>query len=286
VTLPSRILVATDLSTRSDVAVERAAELAERFGAKLSILHVLEQDQSFRLYEGNTAFARAEIEKQAKGLAARLSVEALVETGDPFEQICRVASEGDYDLIVIGRHRKRLVRDLFVGTTAERVVWHGTHPVLLVKAESTAPYQRLAIAVDGSDTCAEALRVVKALDLIGGADVRAVHAIEPIASTMMAGHPDARAVCDQVDSEQVSATEDLVKFLEDRGHGELASTIHIDNGAPIPVLRSFIKDNGTDLLVMGTHGRTGFKRLVLGSVAEEALRALEVDILTVPPKKP
>lgn len=284
--MPGQILVATDLSHRSGVAVERAAELAERFAAKLSILHVIEQDQPVRLFEADTALARAVLEKQVKGLPAGLSVEVLIRIGDPFEQIGRVASEGDYDLIVIGRHRKRLVRDLFVGTTAERVVWHGTHPVLLVKAESTTPYQRVAIAVDGSEPCAEALRAAKSLDFTDGARVRVVHAHEPFAKAMMAGHSDVRAVADHVDSELASAREDLVKFLQDSGHGELASTIYIDEGAPITVLSSFIQDSGTDLLVIGTHGRSGIGRLVLGSVAEEALRTLDIDILAVPPKRP
>ncbi|MFN3991248.1 MAG: universal stress protein [Erythrobacter sp.] len=282
--MSGQILVATDLSHRSDVAVDRAAQLAQRLAAKLSILHVIEQDQPVRLFETDTALARAVLEQQAKGLPAGLSVEVLIETGDPFEQIGLVASEGDYDLIVIGRHRKRLVRDLFVGTTAERVVWHGIRPVLLVKAESTTPYQRVAIAVDGSETCAKALRAAKALGLTNAARVRVVHAHEPFATAMMAGHSDVRAVADHVDSELASAREDLAKFLHDSGHGELADTIYIDEGAPITVLRSFIHDSGTDLLVMGTHGRTGIGRLMLGSVAEEALRTLDLDILVVPPK--
>jgi len=283
--VPGHILVATDLSHRSDVAVERAAALAERFAAELTILHVVEEDQPYRMFEAEKALARAVLEKQVQGLAAGLSVDLLVKTGDPFEQIGRVASEGDFDLIVIGRHRKRLVRDLFVGTTAERVVWHGTHPVLLVKAASTAPYQRVAIALDGSEPCAEALRVAKALDFTNGARVRVVHAHEPFAKTMLAGHGNAQALMDHVNSELASARTDLVRFLEDRGHGELASTIYIDDGAPIMVLRSFIEGSGSDLLVMGTHGRSGIGRLVLGSVAEEALRTLDIDILAVPPKR-
>lgn len=283
--MPSHILAATDLSHRSDVAVERAAALAERFAGKLTILHVLDDDQPYRMFEAEKALARALLEKQVQGLAAGLSVDLLVKTGDPFEQIGRVASEGDFDLIVIGRHRRRILRDLFVGTTAERVVWHGTHPVLLVKAASTAPYQRVAIAVDGSEPCAEALRVAKALDFTNGARVRAVHAHEPFAKTMLAGHDDAQAVWDHVDSELASARRNMIKFLEDRGHGDLASTIYIGDGAPIDVLRSFIEDSRSDLLVMGTHGRSGIGRLVLGSVAEEALRKLEIDILAVPPKR-
>jgi universal stress protein E len=284
--LLGHILVATDLSARSDVAVGRAAELAERFAAKLTILHVVERDQPVSLFEAEVGLARGIVETQAKGLADRLTVDTMVEIGDPFEQIGRVASEGNYDLIVIGRHRKRLFRDLFVGTTAERVVWHGTHPVLLVKAASTAPYQRVAIAVDGSQPCADALRVAKALDLMSGARVRVVHAHEPFAKTMLAGHGNPQALRDHVNSELASARQNLVEFLEEQGHGDLASTLHIDDGAPITVLRSFINDSGTDLLVMGTHGRSGLGRLVLGSVAEEALRSLDVDILAVPPKKP
>jgi len=281
----AHILVATDLSHRSDAAAARAGELAARFGAALTLLHVVEQDQPTSIIAQEMEMVRAALEEQALQIAqrAKCKVHTRVEAGDPFQEIGAVASQGQFDLIVIGRHRKRPLRDMFIGTTAERVIWHGTHPVLLVKTEPRAAYHRVGIAIDGSAPSAEALRVAEVLGLLDDAKLRVVHAREPFAKTMLAAHANREAVDAHVNAELDLARNELISFLEGAGRADLSERLYIDDGAAIDVLHRFIEQDHADLLVMGTHERSGISRFVLGSVTEEALRSLEIDILAVPP---
>jgi universal stress protein E len=280
------ILVATDLSHRSEAALQRSAGLAGLFGATLTILHVVEHDQP-------QAYVERELEQAREGLAAagrrlrdavgsEIDVRALA--GDPFEMIGDQALKSGADLIVLGSHRKRLLRDLFAGTTAERVIWRGTHPVLMVKRAPAGAYRRVGIATDCSEPSAVALKAAATLGLLSEVEIDVVHARVPFAKTMLAAHANQDAVHDHVVAEMQNARSELEQFLAGSGRSDLASHLHIREGEPMDVLRAFIAEREPDLLVMGTHGRSGIGRMLLGSVADEALRTLDTDILAVPQK--
>lgn len=80
-------------------------------------------------------------------------------------------------------------------------------------------------------------------------------------------------------------TKELITFLDANGLGDYGQSKHIEEGAPFEVISSTVKQLGSDLLVIGTHGRSGIAKMFLGSVAEEVLRSLDVGILTVPPTR-
>ena len=90
-----------------------------------------------------------------------------VVTGDPFDAIVRTATAQAADLIVMGAHRKQLLRNIFVGTTIERVIRTGHHPVLMVNNEVNAPYELALTPVDLSDASANAIRAARTVGLIG-----------------------------------------------------------------------------------------------------------------------
>ena len=131
------ILAATDFSTRSQRALRRAGLLARDSGAELTLVHVVDDDQPSDL----VALERREAERilgeqidaipELHGLRPR----ALVVEGDPFDGILRAAASTGADLIVMGAHRKQLLRDILVGTTIERVIRTGPFPVLMVNKE-------------------------------------------------------------------------------------------------------------------------------------------------------
>lgn len=279
-----RILVASDLSHRSEIAIARAAELARRFGARLHLLHVVEQDQPDSYVSSEIRQTEDALALEAGHLKDQFGIDLAVHVvpGDPFEMIGDFAANINADLIVMGRHRRRPLRDLFIGTTAERVIWRGTHPVLMVKGEGAGRYDRIGIALDCSEPSGAALKLAYSSGLLEDAQVSIVHARLPFAKTMLAAHANREAIEQHVSSEMRIARAELTNFLRENDAGDLTSRIYLEEGEPIAVLSSFIDRSAPDLLVMGTHGRQGLGRLVLGSVAEEALRTLEVDILAVP----
>jgi len=118
------LMVATDFSERSDRALRRATLLARQSGAFLSLVHVVDDDQPARI----VAVERMEAERLLAELAQTvrqadgIPCEAEVILADPFEGIVRAVVAKGPDLLVIGPHRRQVLRDVFVGTTAERTL--------------------------------------------------------------------------------------------------------------------------------------------------------------------
>jgi nucleotide-binding universal stress UspA family protein len=209
---------------------------------------------------------------------------ALVIAGDPFDGILRAAASAGADLVVMGAHRKQLLRDILVGTTIERVIRTGPHPVLMVNGEVEQPYRTALAAVDLSEPSVNAIRTGMALGLPGGGRLGLVHAFLPLAKGMMLySGLDRDTIDGHVADERVRATRELIAFLEANGLNDHGQTVRVEEGAPFEVISKAVTQLKPDVLIIGTHGRTGIAKALLGSVTEEVLRLLDVDILAVPP---
>jgi universal stress protein E len=283
-----RILVATDLSERSRRALRRGLSLARQFGSELTILHVTDSDRPERLVEeerrGAEMAVRELVEKVGvQGLASAPSVIARV--GDPFKVIVDEADRLKADLVVMGAHRKRLLGEVFTGTTVERVMRLGRQPVLMVNLDGEAPYGNVLAAVDLSQASAHALRTAQTLGLLDPAAAAAVHGFLPPGEALLyyAGF-DRERVEEHVTASTSEARAALNSFLRDNGVGDLTNVLLIEKGGPFEAIDSAVKQIQPDLLIIGTRGHSGLGRLLLGSVADQVLRQIECDVLAVPPK--
>jgi nucleotide-binding universal stress UspA family protein len=140
-----RILLATDFSETSAVALRYARALAEQFQASLGVLHVLEDPLVGYVSECPTptfAEIRRNMEADAREHLdtlfteverSRLHVQLLTKWGSPFVEIVRVARESGIDLIVIGTHGRGPVKHMLLGSVAEKVVRNSPCPVLTVR---------------------------------------------------------------------------------------------------------------------------------------------------------
>jgi nucleotide-binding universal stress UspA family protein len=141
------ILLPTDFSEPSDVAVRYAKALAENFGSSLHVLHVLEESNlTWVASEGFTPplglDVRGEVEKSARERLERALTDAerqkyrarlVFRVGNPFVEIVRYAREENVDLIVMGTHGRGLIAHMLLGSVAERVVRKAPCPVLTVR---------------------------------------------------------------------------------------------------------------------------------------------------------
>lgn len=282
------ILAATDFSTRSQRALRRAGQLARAMAAELAIVHVVDDDQPLRLIE-------MEVRESERMLAELISAVSelqdlrchpMVVIGDPFDAILRTAAAQTTDLIVMGTHRKQLLRDIFVGTTIERVIRTGCHPVLMANNEVNSPYESVLAPVDLSDASANAIKAARNLGLMSGSRLEILHGFLPFAKGKMSmagvGQSDIDAY---VSSERREVTEELTTFLVQNDLASLRAALRVEEGASFEAISARVEKMGPDLLVIGTHGRSGLLKVLLGSVTEEALRSLNVDILAVPPSE-
>ena len=272
----TRILAATDLSARSDRAVERAVVLAGEAGATLTILQVVDADLPARMADRQADDARLLIEAHVASLAggAAVACDNRVVFGKDHVDVLAVAEEVKAGLVVIGVHRNE-TRELFAGTTAERVLRDGATPVLLVKTRSAGPYRRPLIAVDLSECSGVAVEF--AARLLPGRELQLVHAFDTPYKAFLTDESNRREAS-RIHHEQMD------EFV--RRHCAHLPTLPapiVRQGSVGQVIRDQVEHLRPDLLVVGTHGRGGIARAVLGSVAEDLLSRPPCDVLAVRP---
>lgn len=275
------VLCATDLTPRSALAVERAAWLARRWDAALTLLHVADSEQLPDVITDEIRDTTAALQAQLGSLGADAAV--LVRSGDPFEVILDSASEAGAAVIVLGPHRRRRFLDIFRGTTAERVIRGGSLPVLMARQGPPADWRHVMIAADFSDCCRHALLTARDLGLLDAARVSVLHAFAPVARMVMSyqGAPltDIRR---EIAAERAALRRRLQRFVAECDPALRAKAVVVEGDGPA-ALHKAVADRGADLLVVGTRGAAGIRRLVLGSTAEAVLARASVDVLAVPP---
>ena len=258
------LLVATDLSARSDQAIVRAIALAGQMPAKVTIVHVA----------GDSADAaknrEVEVKNEIAGQLAHLPVgqtqtSVRVLAGKHVEAIFAAAQEEAADLLVIGKHRAVEDIGVFRGSTGERMIRFGTRSVLLVKTEAVSrPYQKIVVGVDFSPSSRSAVEF--ALDMFPKAEFILVHAYP--APRVAAG------IAERLDAQ-------FTEFMHGLGEAVAHCSQLSREGPPVPTVLKAIAAINPDLVVMGTHGRTGSGPMQIGTVAERVLSESACDVLAV-----
>ncbi|MDP1965388.1 MAG: universal stress protein [Reyranella sp.] len=281
-----KLLVATDFSTRSDRAIRRAILLAKRHGAGIILVHAIDDDQPQRIAEAELNAATDLLIEQARTLREIDGVPCdwRVVPGEPFEAIARAGDEVAADLVVLGAHRRLALRGIFVGTTAERTIRTGRLPILMANAVPAGPYRRMLIAVDLSAGSGDAVRAVGTLGLDMGLEVGVVHVFEAPGNSLVV-----RAAMTQTQSEayltdqEAQAASELSAFLRGLNVQPARWVLKPYSSSAADAICAAAREASADLVVVGTRGRTGFEKFLLGSVAEEVLRVSDCDVLAVPP---
>jgi nucleotide-binding universal stress UspA family protein len=279
------ILVATDFSTRADRAMRRATLLAKRRACRVVLLHVVDSDRPDRFVSHEYGFA----EKLLRDLADTMqridgikSEQRLV-LGTPDEAIVRAAEEIDADLIVLGPHRRRPVGDMLTGTTVERVVRTSSRPVLVAVATPAREYRSVLLASDLSEGSAQAAAAAERLGLLGDAQTSVFHAFTaPAQNMMLQASTTSQALRDYIESRRAKAAQALARFLKRRNIGVQNRVVELIETSPAKLIEKCARQLEADLIVVGTTGRTGLRRLLIGSVAEEILGEATTDVLAVP----
>ena len=281
------ILVASDLSSRSIPALERAVQLAERTGARLCVLHVVEGDLPGERLREEIRTAESDLTEQVDAIGRPDDCDVVVATGHAFHTIGEQARARASDVIFMGAHRRQFLRDVFIGTTIERVTRTAARPVLMVNSTTGAPWTRVFIATDMSETSAHSARTAQDLGLLDGAEVTFIHGYAPVTRQMMnyAGIPGER-VHEEAQREFQSTRRELGRFIQALNLGDLNYNARIIEGVGADAIAGFVEQARPDLLVIGTRGLSGVRRLFLGSVAQDLMGNLETDVLAVPPRDP
>lgn len=281
------ILVATDFSSRSDRAIRRATLISRACKADLLLIHVVDDDLPSRIVRAEQEQATVLLDEQARSLRDVDGVDCRyrVALGVPYEAIVAVSEETDAELTVIGPHRRAALRDVFVGTTAERTIRTSRRPILMANGTPAGAYRHILVAVDLSDCSADAVRAVKRLGLAAGAAVSVVHVFDaPGTALLKRSAMTAEEIKDYVAGEEARAAGELATFLGGLGFSPIRRIVKLNETSTAAAICDAAREASADLIVVGTRGRTGVAKMLLGSVAEALLRVATCDVLAVPPQ--
>jgi nucleotide-binding universal stress UspA family protein len=283
----ARILVPIDFSAPSDAALDYARLLARRWGSELHVLHVTGERLTPPHGSGApdaepAAFRRIRDRLAGKDAPRRLNIR-VVERAAPADAILNYARSAEADLIVMGTHGRRGVAHVVMGSVAESVVRRAPCPVLTMQeSPADAPsFTRILVPTDFSAPSDDALDLARVLQLRFGASIHLLHVLE---EEQTAGPFGAEVFVTEAPEVRTARLRDARERLShrvsaaDRASGRVTSEVLV--GAVASTIVNYAGDNGFDLIVMGTHGRTGLAHLLVGSVAERVIRGAACPVVT------
>ncbi len=292
---PQPILVAFDQTPGADAALDEAAYLASALGAPLELVYVWQPPLDLTPLEvGVPRPSTEEMEAAAEDRARRLrdrgvpSVRHRVEFGDPAKRLAVLGGSGRYRMVAVGTHGRTGFARLALGSIAEQVVRGAVCPVLTVRrterpavGEAPARTKRILVATDFSPAAGAAVERAVELAKKLGASIELLHAWEP---PPLIDGPGVLAAWVYDDSAARAALEEQKREVEKRG---VAVTARFEPGVAVDRILHAAVERRPDLLLLGTHGRSGIRRLMLGSVAERVVRRAPCPVLTVhaPPER-
>ncbi len=275
-----RVLVATDLSQRSDRAIRRAFRIAAQLGGRLDIAHVVDDDLPPDLVEARTEQARTLIDRFVTTVpeAGRAPHEVHVRPGDVPGEIRAMAQDLAADLVVIGTHRSRPFMDLFRETTVHRLARLAPVPILLVRDTSDRDYATVLAAIDFSPASAAACRTARAL--APGAALRGFHAVHVPYRGIESGRVNNEARYYVADAKQQLEQWSTAHELTD-----VAAATRIYDGGLGQGFQRALAEVDPDLIVLGANARPDGVTFTIGSFASSLMNDPPRDLLIAHPPR-
>ncbi len=297
-----KVLCPTDFSSSAGQALELAVLVARSFGAELHVLHGivlhtadphsptyhlpnLEEIEATLQRTAASALAR-DIAPHADGVLRIIEVQRRA----PFagEAILEYAEEINADLIVMGTHGRRGLSHLLLGSVANEVVRRAPCPVMTVRPRPEGAHlraiERILVPVDFSGAANVALAAARDLAVAWTATLDVLHVIEE--TVMPAFYAAGVTSLLQLDPEiRTRCQAELRRRVERLGGPPVVARTHVREGKAAQHIVAFAEEQGSDLIVLATAGRSGVERLLLGSVAEKVVRLAPCPVLVVPARE-
>ena len=288
------LLIPTDGSDPAEAAARRGFDLAAQLKASVHIISVADSSLATGTgYSGDSASIRARLRDQATARAASLQEDAeergldtttVVREGIPAKEIVDYADEQGLDAIAMGTSGRGGFVRAVVGSVTDKVVRTATVPVLTFNQttvdDGDGSIDSILLPTDGSDPAEAA--AARGVDLAERLDAT-VHCFS-VADKTIAGELDAL-----VPDHDSGSANPLTDEADDNAKRVAATATDCDvdcvsataTGDPAEEIVAYADEKGLDMIVMGTHGRGGFQRAVVGSVTDDVTRTANVPVLSV-----
>jgi len=290
-----KVFVAIDFSPRSDEALRQAHDRALSTGAQLAVCHIVPNElRSNLLFPDISRIAALkfprEMKQIAEAAAARVTeitrrtereFELIIDDGTPQALILSRAEEWFADLIIMGSHGQTSAADALIGSVTDSVIRHAHCPVLITR--STQRTGRILAGTDFSDRALPAVRAAAdEAERVGG-ELTVVHSLDLVWSAaaypaMAFGGVPFNISPEEMKELETIATERLEESLKQLN---ITGNTLVTTGAAGTALIEIASERKVDLIVVGTIGRTGLRRALLGSVAETVAKGAPCSVLIV-----
>ena len=277
-----KILVAFDGSSSGENALLQAFRLANDERCWITVTTVVPEYRGdidlTAVGDVHTALRRPgeELLRKAAAIAKREGalIKTVLEEGETHERIVELSEAENCGVIVIGRSGMSAVERTLVGSVTARVIGHSTKDILVVPPGTALGWKRILLATDGSTHCQPAIE--KAVDFAKsyGGRLSAVSVVD---------------LPDELYAEAPSLVDELVSKAKGyvaraRTEADLCGVeteTHVREGASYDVILKLAHEADAQLIVMGSHGRTGIARLLMGSVTERVIGHALCPVLVV-----
>lgn len=284
------ILLADDGSPHSQAAIRLLCDLPLPPQTKITALTVFTPLQSSDHARFGQSLETTRACLQEKGLSASTELQL----GYPAEKIIELAEQLHPDLIVMGAKGLRATLGILLGGVAQQVVEYANRPVLIVRAPYK-PIQRILFATDGSEHSQSALEYLVDFPLPDRAEIHLIHVMPPAPEPypLIQAWPPAPEIVQPApflrpeEIDNLLAEQELrATSLIERFTAVIAATgkpVHsqLARGDAATEIIGYIKENGIDLVVIGSRGLSQVKSWLLGSVSRKIIHYSDCTVLVV-----
>lgn len=289
-------VVSQVLRAETEAAIRQSIELAGHSGGTVTLATVLEiSPQTASLIERDHKnmvktvedFANEMLDSQvALATSQGVAANKVVKIGSAWEELSKLAIERNCDLIVVGTRCEETARRILFGSTAQKLIRMAPCPVWVVKPDEYRDIREIAVATDLGDESQSLLHTAVMTARALNARLYVLHIVEqgPISQLLIAG----------ISSSEISDLQQKLKAeAETKLQSQLALTdsrtlqqgvkVEVNVGSPDQDIGEFVSERLVDLLIIGTHGRSGFQGILLGNTAERVLPTLHASLLAIKP---
>jgi universal stress protein E len=280
--LLEKILVPTDFHGSADRSIEMAIDLAKRFDSEIILLHVLIDNPDLIEYE---EIIKQEVDQKFQTIHSKISdsgikkVSQIISKGNKFYEINKIADEKDVNLIIMGSGEMRSKGKSQLGTVTKRVIESSTKPIWVMTEQSTQSIKSILCPVDFSAPSHHALGNAIHLARYFRSKLTVLTVNESFADMLDGIEVELKRESDSASKEFENKFD---QFLKEFDFHDLQWEKKICQGKPHTEILKAIEGNGNEtLLVMGTTGKTGFSKFLVGSVTEKVTRELPCSFITM-----
>lgn len=298
------ILVAIDFSKLSVQAILLAKQLAKQLGATIHLANVYQSFYPATFIAPISPVIAFPIPDYEQGIEDKLmkrlrelaqkheliaTVCHLCSGGPPYDELCNLAKAISADLIIMPTRGHTGLKHLFLGSTAERVVQHAPCPVFVVReakqptknGADNVPIKNILVPIDFSSCSLDGLNYAIEFARQTGAKIIVQHAVD-LGPMYMADSYGVYDLSKYQDFARVNAKQQMREFLKLARFGSIEFEAVVTLGTSVWEICGLAKNRLVDLIITSTHGRTGFKHVLIGSTAEQVVRHAPCSVLVVP----